>query len=258
MHMKFDVITIFPQLFEAFFHESILKRGEMKKLLEFRVHNLRDFTDPLDPHKTVDDRIYGGGAGMLLKVEPLYGAVKSIVSASPEKFSKKVLRHICVEEGKKKASKVCKILEIKSHRPKAKIIMLDPKGKIFDQKKARELTRYENIVFVCGRYEGIDARVEKFIDEKISLGKFVLSGGEVAAQTIIEAVSRLVPGVLGNEESLLYETHNALLGIENLESPHFTRPERFSPGPGVVWSVPKVLLSGNHGKIKEWRKKKSS
>ncbi len=241
--MRFDIITIFPQFFTPFFKESLLKRAEQKKLLEFYVHDLRDFADSSDPHKSVDDRIYGGGAGMLLKVEPLYKTVKSIVQKNPKIFSKKVLHALN--------------LPVDKTTPKARIIFMDPKGKIFDQKKAQELTKYENIIFICGRYEGADARLEKFIDEKISLGKFILSGGEAAAECMIEAISRLIPGVLGNEESLAHETHNDLLGIESLEAPHYTRPEKFSPAPGIVWAVPKVLLSGNHGKIQEWRKKKS-
>lgn len=242
--MRLVIITIFPELFESHIKESLLKRAQLKGLLEFQIHDLRDFVDPKDRHRSVDDRIYGGGPGMLLKVEPLYRATREIVAKSRAHFSKKVLRAL--------------YLKASSHKPNAKIFMMDPKGKVFDQKMAKRFSSLQEMVLLCGRYEGFDARAEKFVDGKISLGKFVLSGGEVAAMAVVEAVSRLIPGVLGNEASLLEETHNDLLGKNvSREAPHYTRPEIFVPAKNVQWSVPKVLLSGDHKKIIEWRQKRA-
>lgn len=254
--MRFDIITIFPKIFDPYFNESLLRRAQRKKLLEFRVHDLRSFADPKDPHWSVDDRIYGGGPGMLLKVEPLYRVVRSLVLENPQIFSKKILYKVCIEEGRRKGSRVCHILEKRNRKARAKIFMLDPRGKIFDQHMAQKFSKLDQIILLSGRYEGFDARVEKFADEKISIGKFILSGGEVAAMTLIEAISRMIPGVVGNEKSLEDETYNELLSKGILEGPHYTRPERFSPAKGVHWAVPKVLLSGHHGKIHAWKQKK--
>ncbi len=254
--MRFDIITIFPKIFEPYFNESLLRRAQLKKLLEFHVHYLRDFVDPKDLHRSVDDRIYGGGPGMLLKVDPLYRAVRTLVLEHPHFFSKKILRNICIEDKKKRGSRICRVLQKKNSRVRTKIVMLDPRGKIFDQKMAQKFSKFDQIILLSGRYEGFDARVEKFVDEKISIGKFILSGGDVAAMTIIEATSRMIPGVLGNKKSLENETHNELIKKGVFEGPHYTRPERFFPVEGVRWSVPKILLSGDHEKIQKWKQKK--
>lgn len=214
--MKLTFITIFPGLIEDFFKEGLLARAKKTKKIQVTTVNPRDFTT--DRHKTVDDAPYGGGnTGMIMKVEPMVAAIKKAVGRSKKKDTL--------------------------------VVLLSPSKKVFDQKLAIKFAKYKHLVFVCGRYEGIDARVEKYVDLKISLGEFVLMGGEVAALTITEAVSRLLPGVIGNEESLTDESYSKKF---RLEYPQYTRPEVFEG-----YKVPKVLLSGNHQKIEEWRKKHS-
>lgn len=221
--MKFDIITIFPQLFDGFISESLLARAQKKKLIKINLHNLRKWTD--DKHKTVDGRPYGGGAGMVLKVEPIYKAVKSLT-----------------------------LRQAQGRRSKTRIILLSAKGKTFSQKDAHRLVKYDQIIFICGRYEGVDERVAKHIaNEEISIGNYVLFGGEVPAMVIIEATSRLIPGVVAKEESVKNESFTK--GIVK-EHPHYTRPEVFVLN-GKKLKVPPVLLSGNHKKIEEWRAKNS-
>lgn len=226
--MKFDIITIFPDLFKGFVSESLLARAQKKNLIKINLHNLRRWTD--DNHKTVDDRPYGGGAGMLLKIEPIFRAVKS--------------------------------LKLKVKSKKSRVILLSAKGKTFTQKDARRLSKYDQVIFICGRYEGVDERVAKHIaDEEISIGDYVLFGGEVPAMVIMEAVSRLIPGVVAKEESIKNESFSNLkFKIKNLklyrEHPHYTRPEVFVLN-GKKLKVPTILLSGNHKKIEEWREKYS-
>ncbi len=187
------------------------------------IHNLRDFTR--DKHKTTDDLPYGGGPGMVMKVEPIFRALKAII---PERIGPRGLKG--------------------GRRVKSKIILLSARGKTFDQKKARELSRIDRLVLICGRYEGVDQRVGDFlVDNELSIGSFVLSGGELPAMLIVDTVSRLVPGVLGNKESLGEESFS--VGF-NKEYPHYTRPREFHG-----FKVPKVLFSGDHEKIKKWRKK---
>lgn len=242
--MHFDIITIFPEIFDSFISQSLIARAIKKRLISIRVHNLRDWTN--DPHKTVDGRPYGGGAGMVLKVEPIYKAVQSLKS----KFKN--------QNGKLKS----------------RIILLSAKGKQFTQKDARRLSKYGQLIFICGRYEGVDERVAQYIaDEEISVGPYVLFGGEVPAMTIIEAVSRLIPGVVAKEESIQNESFSDT-NSEIKEYPQYTRPEVFEPiakrkaqsvskkndlrlaiSDKQAWRVPKVLLSGNHKKIASWRKK---
>ncbi len=216
--MKFQIITIFPNILDSYLNESILKRAQEKKLVSFKVHNLRDWTT--DKHKTVDDAPYGGGAGMLMKIEPLAKALKSI------------------SKGAKKNNK-------------RKIILLSASGKKWNQKLAQKYSKLDELVFVCGRYEGVDARIKKFIDEEVSIGEYVLTGGELPAMVIIDSIVRLLPGVLGNQNSIIEESHSD----EGLgEYPQYTRPEIFETD-GKKMRVPKVLLSGDHKKIEEWRKK---
>lgn len=223
--MKFNIITIFPGLFDSFLQESLIKKATDKKLVSFNIVNLRDFT--ADKHKKVDDTPYGGGAGMVMKIEPIYKALKKIKGRSKKSSQKKV-------------------------------ILLTPAGKQFDQKMAEKFSKLDEITFVCGRYEGIDARVDNFIDEKISIGPYVLNGGEVAAQAIIEATFRLIPGAVGNIESVKEETFSFKKDGKTVtaEYPGYTRPEIFE-AQGKKYKVPKILLSGDHKKIDEWRKKKT-
>jgi tRNA (guanine37-N1)-methyltransferase len=222
--IQFDMITIFPKIFDSYFKESIIKRAQKRKLIKIKIHNLRDFTK--DVHRTVDDRPYGGGPGMILKVDIIFKAIKNILQKN-KRITKK----------------------------QRKIILLSAKGKKFDQKKAKQLSKLKQIIFICGRYEGVDERVAKHIaDEEISIGDYVLTGGEVPAMVILDAVSRLIPGVI-KKDSLEEESFST--GLK--EYPQYTRPEVFNPGKDKRnWQVPKVLLSGHHKKIKDWKEKHST
>ena len=218
--MQFDIITIFPHIFDSYLDESILRRAQKKKLIKIKIHDLRDYTQ--DKRKTVDDRPYGGGPGMLLKVEPIYKALQSLKSKS-------------------------RIFNLKS-----KIILLDPAGKKFDQRMAKRLSKLNRLILICGRYEGFDERVKKFTDESVSIGDYVLSGGELPAMVIIEAISRQLPGVIGHEHALDEETFSQ--DKNYIEYPQYTRPEIFKTKNSKKLNVPKILLSGDHKKIEEWRK----
>lgn len=212
---NFYIISLFPEAF-SYFNASILKRAQEKKLIKIEIINPRQFTT--DKHKTVDDKPYGGGPGMVLKIEPIYKAIEFI--------------------GRK----------IK--KSKTRIILFSVRGKKFDQKIARKLAHYDNLILICGHYEGVDERVAKYlVDEEISVGDYILSGGEIPAMIVVDAVSRQIPGVLGKEESL-----------EEIKGsyPVYTRPAVFEAkikGKKRILKVPKELLSGDHKKIKEWRKK---
>ena len=231
--MRFDIVTIFPSIFDSYFNESILKRAQEKKLVEIRVHDLRKYTK--DKHRKVDDRPYGGGAGMVLKIDVLAEAINSILRNS--KFSTK---GGSVSSGQ--------TTNPKFKKSKTKIILTSARGKQFTQKMAREWAKkYRQLVIVCGHYEGVDERVKKITGaEEISIGDYILTGGELAAMVMVDAVSRHIPGVLGKQESL-----------EEIKGsyPVFTRPEIFK-WQGKKYSVPKVLLMGDHKKIGEWRKER--
>lgn len=230
--MTFHIITIFPAIFGSYFNESIIKRAREKNKIKIKIYDLREWTS--DRHRTVDDKPYGGGAGMVMKPEPLFAAVQDI--------KKKIYRG--GGAGKSSAKK----------KGDARTILFSAKGKTYAQPQARKFSKLKHIIMICGRYEGVDERVAEYLaDEEISIGNYVLTGGEIPAMLIVDSVARLLPGVLGNKESLDFESHS-LPG--NLEYPQYTRPET------LVWkkkkmSVPKVLLSGDHKKISEWRKKKS-
>ena len=215
--MNFNIITIFPKIFSSYFNEGIIKKAQEKKIIKINIHNLRDFTN--DKRRTVDDSVYGGGAGMLMKIEPLYKAIKKIAK--------------------------------KKKTPKQKIILLSAKGKKWNQDLAKKYSKLKNITLICGRYEGVDDRIKNFIDEEISIGDYVLTGGEIAALTIVDSITRLIPGVLGNNESLADESHNTK---NLLEYPQYTKPAEIKLG-SKKYSVPKILLSGNHKTIEEWKKK---
>lgn len=216
--MQFDILTIFPDIIYQYAAKAILGRAGRKKIIRVKAHDIRDCT--LDKQRHVDDRPYGGGAGMVLQVEPIYRCLENLK---------------LVKNGKR----------IKT--TKTKIIIMDPAGKKFDQKMAEKFSKLDRLVIISGRYEGFDERIYKFVDEKISVGDYVLAGGELPALTVVETVARLVPEVLGNKESLKEETHG-----EFVEYPQYTRPENF-----MGLKVPKVLISGNHKKIAEWRRKHS-
>jgi len=212
--MRFHVVTIFPEFFASPFEHGVIRRAQAERRLEIRIHDLRNWT--YDRHRTVDDRPFGGGEGMLLKPQPLFEAVEAIL---PERGAQR------------------------------KVVLLSAQGRPFTQALAREFSGLEDLLLICGRYEGVDERVaEHLADEEISAGDFVLSGGEPAAVLIVDAVARLLPGVLGNEES----ARNESFGEENeglLDCPQYTRPAEFRG-----WRVPEVLLGGNHEEIKRWRR----
>lgn len=221
--MLFNIITIFPEILNSYINESIIGRAQEKKIIKIKTHDLRGWTK--DKHKTVDDTPYGGGAGMLMKIDPLYSAIKSVTKTKSYKNNK------------------------------GKVIMLSAKGKKWNQTLAKKYSSLKSITFVCGRYEGIDERVKNFIDEEISIGDYVLTGGELPAMILIDSITRLLPGVLGNNKSAVDESHSK---IGELEYPHYTRPEIFKYKENKkshTLEVPKILLSGNHKKIEEWREK---
>jgi tRNA (guanine37-N1)-methyltransferase len=212
----FHVLTIFPEFFEGPFAHGVVKRAKDAGLLDIRIHNLRDWTR--DRHKTVDDRPFGGEEGMVLKCEPIFSAVETIW---PER------------------------------RPDRKVALLSAQGRLFDQSMAKRLSADAELLLICGRYEGVDERVaEHLADEEISIGNFVLSGGELAAAVVIDTVARLIPGVLGNEASSEFESFSDTGHDEGLlDCPHWTRPAEFRG-----WKVPDVLLNGNHAEIRKFRK----
>ena len=211
---RFHVITIFPEIFDSYLGESLFKRAIAKKLIAAKAYDLRSFSR--DRHRKVDDRPFGGGPGMVFKIEPVYRAVESV--------RKKI-------KGRK-----------------ARVVLFSTRGKKLDAAAARRLAKYDDLVLICGRYEGVDERVaERIADEEVSIGDYVLSGGELPALVLMESVSRFVPGVLGKEESL--EEVNGSF-------PTYTRPEVFAAGK-KKWRVPKILLSGDHKKIADWRSKQS-
>jgi len=229
--MKFNILTIFPKIFDSYISESIIKRAREKGLIEIKVHNIRDYTT--DKHHKVDDKPYGGGPGMVLKIEPIFKAVSNIKNQAVRKNKK----------------------------TKSRTILFSTRGKKMDSKTAKRLSKYDQLILICGRYEGVDERVAKYVaDEEISLGDFVLAGGELPALVLTEAVARYIPGVLGKYESL-----------EDIKGsfPAYTRPEIFYSDNGKPrrrggsgsrlktsgWRVPKVLVTGHHKNIAEYRKK---
>lgn len=212
--IEFHLLTIFPEIFDSYLNESLFRRAKEKGIITVFVHNLRDFSD--ERHRKVDDRPFGGGPGMVLQVGPIYRAVKTIM---------------------------------RGPRKKTRIILFGLRGSKFSAPIAKRFSGYERIICICGRYEGVDERVARYVaHEELSIGDYVLSGGELPALVVLEAVSRFVPGFLGTFESL-----------EDIKGsfPTYTRPEKFFPGKSKKsWVVPKVLLSGNHRDVEEWRKQK--
>ncbi len=208
--MHFDIFTLFPDMFQGPFTESILKRAQERGLLSIALHNIRDVAT--DKHHIVDDYPYGGGAGMVMKPEPIFAAIEAVYESGP-------------------------------------IILLTPQGRLFNQQIARALAQEQRVTLLCGHYEGIDERVHQhLVTDEISIGDYVLTGGELAAMVVVDAVSRLIPGVLGADASIQEESHSGNL----LEYPHYTRPPEFRG-----WRVPDILLSGHHAQIARWRRKES-
>lgn len=206
--MKIDIITIFPEMFSGPFEHSIVRRAKEQGRVDINIHNLRDWTT--DKHKSVDDKPYGGGAGMVLMVEPIYKAVKDLKMEDSQ------------------------------------VILLSPQGKTLNQTSANKIAKNKHLILIAGHYEGYDQRIRKYlIDQEISIGDYVLTGGELPAMILVDAVVRLIPGVLGDQDSLVGETHSKP-GLT--KHPVYTRPEVF-----MDWKVPEVLLSGNHQEIKKWQ-----
>jgi len=217
--MKIDILTLFPEMFKGPFDTSMLKKAQDKSLVEINIHNLRKWA--LDKHKTVDDRPFGGGPGMILRVDIIDKALQ----------------------------------EIKITKKNSKIILLSARGEKYTQQKAQMLSKHKHLILLCGHYEGVDERVSQYlVDEEISIGDYILTGGEIPAMVLVDSIIRLVPGVLNPdsllEESFLPTTNNQLL-TTNAEYPQYTRPENYKG-----WKVPEVLLSGNHKEIEKWKIRK--
>src|SRR5512134_1018810 len=220
--MQFEVFTLLPEVFPSYLESSILLRARQRGLIDVRIHNIRDYTH--DKHHTTDDTSYGGGGGMVMKPEPVFEAVESVLGiASP--------------------------LSLPAPDSNIPIILLTPQGRVFSQRVAEELSGYERIALLCGRYEGVDERIrEHLVTDEISVGDYVLTGGELPALIIIDAVSRLIPGVLGDPTGAEDDSHS--MGL--LEYPHYTKPAEFRG-----WKVPDVLASGDHAKIDAWRREQA-
>ena len=220
--MQFEVFTLLPEIFPPYLESSILNRARQKGLIDVRVHNIRDYTH--DKHHTTDDTPYGGGGGMVMKPEPVFEAIETVLGLATSLSDPAPVSNI-------------------------PIILLTPQGRVFNQRIAEELSRHERIVLLCGRYEGIDERIrEHLVTDEISIGDYVLTGGELPALMIIDAVSRLLPGVLGDPTGAEDDSHS--MGL--LEYPHYTKPPEFRG-----WKVPDVLASGNHAKIDKWRREQA-
>jgi len=211
--IRFDILSIFPEMFASPFDSSIIKKALEKGLVEVHLHNIRDYAP--DKHRVTDDAPYGGGGGMVMKVEPIERALTSLIPAGDNVL----------------------------------VVLLTPQGEKFNQKLAEEIASYSRVVLICGHYEGVDERVRQYlVNREVSLGDFVMTGGELSAMVVIDTVSRLIPGVLGNYESASSDSFSTGL----LEHPHYTRPAVYRD-----WKVPEVLLSGNHREIQEWRRRES-
>ncbi len=223
--MQIDILTLFPKMFDGVLSESMLKRARAKRLLDIRVHNIRDWTS--DKHKTADDYPYGGGPGMVIKVEPVYRALRDILKGKVTSNQKPVTR--------KKDKKI-------------RVILLTPQGERLDQRLVKELAKSKRLVLICGHYEGVDERVRPLVTDEVSIGDYILTCGEIPATVIIDSVARLIPGVVGDPKSIMCESFEKNL----LEYPQYTKPRVFK---GMA--VPDVLTSGDHGAIEAWRMKEA-
>jgi tRNA (guanine37-N1)-methyltransferase len=212
--MQFEVFTLLPEVFPPYLESSILQRARQRGLIDVRIYNIRDYTH--DRHHTTDDTPYGGGGGMVMKPEPVFEAVEAVLGPPPIPIP---------------------------------VILLTPQGRVFTQRAAEEFSRHERIALLCGRYEGVDERIrEHLVTDELSIGDYVLTGGELPALLVIDAVSRLIPGVLGDPTGAEDDSHS--MGL--LEYPHYTKPAEFRG-----WKVPEILLSGDHGKIEKWRREQA-
>jgi len=222
--MKIDILTLFPEICRAPLNESMMRRAQENEIVDLRIHNLRDWTS--DKHHVVDDAPFGGGQGMVMKPEPIFAALEELGEQQKQTFN-----------AQRSASNA------QSQRPK--VILMSPAGQRFDQRMAMELSNERHLIIICGHYEGVDHRVvEHLVDLEISIGDYVLTNGAIAAVVVVDAVARLLPGVLGHEHSALDDSFSSGL----LEAPQYTRPAEFRG-----WKVPDVLLSGNHAEITAWR-----
>jgi tRNA (guanine37-N1)-methyltransferase len=211
--MQFDIFTLLPEVFPPYLNSSILQRARQRGLIDVRVYNIRDFA--ADKHHVTDDEPYGGGGGMVMKVEPVFAAVETVLGS----------------------------------KNRCPVILMTPQGRVFDQKIAFELIGHEQVALLCGRYEGVDERIrEHLVTDEISIGDYVLTGGELPALILVDALSRLLPGVLGDPDGAMDDSHASGL----LEYPHYTRPPEFRG-----WGVPEILISGDHAKIEKWRREQS-
>jgi tRNA (guanine37-N1)-methyltransferase len=244
--MEFDVFTLLPEVFPSYLETSIIKRARERDLIQVRVHNIRDYTR--DKHHVTDDTPYGGGGGMVMKPEPIFEAVESVLgklsATEPTENTEENLfpQGAAPKDSVDSVSSVVNALNIP-------IILLTPQGRVFDQSVAQELSQHPHLAVICGRYEGFDERIrEHLVTDEISIGDFVLTGGELPALILIDAVARLLPDVLGDPTGAQDDSH--AMGL--LEYPHYTRPPEFRG-----WKVPDVLLSGDHAKINKWRREQA-
>lgn len=218
--LKIDILTIFPSMFEAVLGESMLKLAQNRRLVSITIHNLRKWAT--DSHKTVDDKPFGGGVGMIMKIEPIYRALNQL------------------------------------RKKNTKVVLMSARGKLFNQKTAWKLSKEKHLIFICPHYEGIDQRVADYLtDYQLSIGPYVLTGGELPAMVVIDAITRLIPGVVGKKESIQMESFSCIKinkkEFEILEYPQYTHPAVFKTKDGEEWKVPEILLSGDHERIKAWR-----
>ncbi|MFA5872907.1 MAG: tRNA (guanosine(37)-N1)-methyltransferase TrmD [Anaerolineales bacterium] len=233
--MEFDVFTLLPEVFLPYLNSSILHRARQRGLIDVRIHNIRDWA--ADKHHVTDDEPYGGGGGMVMKVEPVFAAVESVLGPFPCGDDIDRLTPSRCPTGRATPEACCPV------------ILLTPQGRVFSQKIAMELVQHPRLALICGRYEGVDERIrEHLVTDEISIGDYVLTGGELPALILIDAISRLIPGVLGDPDGAMDDSHAAGL----LEYPHYTRPPEYRG-----WGVPEILLSGDHAKIEKWRREQS-
>ena len=250
--MNFHIITIFPEMFNSYLNESILGRAQKDGKIKIDIYNLRDYADQNDKRRTVDDTPYGGGPGMVMMVEPIFKcveAIKSKVRGEQSPASR-------VKRSEREAGLLAKPKLENKKKVNILILLTSAKGGLYNQQKAEKIkNNYTDVIIICGRYEGVDERVAKFIaDEEISVGEYILTGGELPAMIIVDSVTRLIDGVLGNEESLKSESYNTdknkrlAPNDKKYDYPVYTKPAEFNG-----WKVPEVLLSGNHQEIEKWR-----
>ena len=252
--MRFDIFTLFPEIFAGVFDESILKRARDANLLDIALHDIRDYTT--DKHHVTDDYPYAGGGGMVMKPEPIFAAVETVLEIRSWKPALSEVEGLDVgndpiESPDSNLQHPTSNFQLPTSnlQPPIPIILLTPQGRVFNQSMARELAQYPRIALICGHYEGVDERVRRhLVTDEISVGDYVLTGGEIPAMIIVDAVARLMPGVLGDPAAPNNDSHAASL----LEGPHYTRPADFRG-----WKAPEVLLSGNHAQIAAWRRRES-